>query len=872
MVNWLFHALRVQRRRQAAHHRAAQRRAGECRGRKPRFEFLENRLLLTAIQWVGGATGLWDQKGNWSNDAVPTAADDVTVNTPATITIQSGDSESVGSLTTVSNSTLSITGGSLSVGRSGDPTLNSVLSGGLAMTGGSLAATGTSVTLQVNGATTVSAANLYAEAGANLSLPNLISYTANGTESALEATGTGSVLSLANLTSLADNSYSDTVEAASGGTINLPVLAGIAANFNLTAQGGGQISAPDLTTLASVDLTLSSATGLTTSQIASLTYCGINVSGASPSFAGVTDLDASSVTASGGATLSFPGVTSYTANGTESTLQATGTGSTLSLPNLTHLADNSYSDTIEAASGGTVNLPVLAGIAANFNLTAQGSGQISAPDLTTLASVNLTLSSATGLTTSQITSLTYCGINVSGGIPSFAGVTDLNASSVTASGGATLSFPGVTSYTANGTESTLEATGTGSTLTFANLTSLADDSYSDSIEAQSGGTVNLPVLAGIAANFYLAAQNGGQISAPDLTTLASVNLTLDSSTAMTTSQITSMTSCAINVGGGSPNFADVTDLDDSSATASGGATLSFPGVTSYTANGTESVLEATGTGSTLSLPNLTSLADDSYSDTIEAQSGGTVNLPVLAGIAANFNLTAQGSGQITAPDLTTLASVNLTLSSATGLTTSQITSLTYCGINVSGGKSQLCRRDGSQRLQRHRQRRGDALVPRRDQLHRQWHRKCTGGHRHRQHAEPSQPHRSGRRLVFRHDLGPERRDGQSTSPGWHRGELQPDKPKRRPDHRARLDRPGRRESHAQFVHGPDHRPDYLVDQLRDQCQRRQPQLCRRDGSQCLQRHRQRRGDAFVPRGDQLHRQWQRKYARGHRHRQHADLR
>ncbi len=569
MVNWLFHALRDRKRRQAAHHRATERRACECRGRKPRFEFLESRLLLTAVQWVGGATGLWDQKANWSNDAVPAAADDVTVNTPATITIQSGDSESVGSLTTVSNSMLSITGGSLSVGRSGDSTLNSILSGGLAMTGGSLTANGTNVTLLVNGTTAASAASLYTEGGATLTLPGLTSYTANGTESTLEATGTGSTLSLPNLTSLADNSYSDTIEAVNGGTVNLSSLAGIAANFNLDAEGtgsvfnapvltsfsgsglqatgAGQFTAPDLTTLASVTLTLDSTTGLATSQITSMTYCRIDVSGANPNFAGVTDLDASSVTASGGATLSFPGVTSYVANGSESTLEATGTGSTLTFANLTSLADNSYSDTIYAASGGTVNLSSLASIAANFNLDAEGTGsvfnapvltsfsgsglqatgagQFTAPDLTTLAGVTLTLDSTTGLATSQITSMTYCRIDVSGASPSFAGVTDLDGSSVTASGGAMLSFPGVASYTANGTESTLEATGTGSTLSLPNLTSLADNSYSDTIYAASGGTVNLSSLASIAANFNLDAEGTGSVfNAPVLTSFSGSGL------------------------------------------------------------------------------------------------------------------------------------------------------------------------------------------------------------------------------------------------------------------------------------------------------------------------------------------------------------
>ena len=93
------------------------------------------------------ATGLWDQKANWSNDAVPTSADDVTIDslTATTVTIQSGDVESVNSLTTTAGNTVVMTAGSLAIAA------NSVLAGDLNLSGGALSvASGAALT--VNGA------------------------------------------------------------------------------------------------------------------------------------------------------------------------------------------------------------------------------------------------------------------------------------------------------------------------------------------------------------------------------------------------------------------------------------------------------------------------------------------------------------------------------------------------------------------------------------------------------------------------------------------------------------------------------------------------------------------------------------------------
>ncbi len=63
-------------------------------------EPLERRMLLAAVFWDGGAAdGLWNSPNNWSNNAVPTAADDVTIDLAGTYTVTlSGTAASVNSL------------------------------------------------------------------------------------------------------------------------------------------------------------------------------------------------------------------------------------------------------------------------------------------------------------------------------------------------------------------------------------------------------------------------------------------------------------------------------------------------------------------------------------------------------------------------------------------------------------------------------------------------------------------------------------------------------------------------------------------------------------------------------------------------------
>ena len=116
------------------------------------------------VSWVGGASGLWDQASNWSDDLVPNAADYVTIGSGATVTIQSGDREAAASLLLSSGSTLTMTGGSLAVGAAAT---TSTLAGILNYNGGSLLFDGGTVNLS---GTLNNSAGTVAVTGATLNL------------------------------------------------------------------------------------------------------------------------------------------------------------------------------------------------------------------------------------------------------------------------------------------------------------------------------------------------------------------------------------------------------------------------------------------------------------------------------------------------------------------------------------------------------------------------------------------------------------------------------------------------------------------------------------------------------------------------------
>jgi len=101
----------------------------------------------------------------------------------------------VNSITVESGATLSIAAGGLIVNA------NSTIEGALSMTGGSVEANGSGVTLAINGTTTISNATVDAESGAAIDLSQSTIYGSSNSVQSFEANGTGSTINLANLSS-----------------------------------------------------------------------------------------------------------------------------------------------------------------------------------------------------------------------------------------------------------------------------------------------------------------------------------------------------------------------------------------------------------------------------------------------------------------------------------------------------------------------------------------------------------------------------------------------------------------------------------------------------------------------------------------------
>jgi hypothetical protein len=251
-----------------------------------RPEELESRRLLSNVSWTGGGNDdLWSDPQNWSDNQVPGAGDDVTIGLPGSFTIlydaSAGDT-TVDSLN--GSDALSIAGGSLMIATTSSTSPTSALTGPLTIDGGALIASGVGTTVTASGAVTATTGTLSAQGGAQFRLPGLTSF--EGAGMTFIANGSGSVLDITGITSF-------------GGV-----------STTIAETGGGQLAMDTgFTTLDGVSFTIDGTSDLAGTLIANLTALtdgGPSVAGGTYAFPKLTDVDGSSLSASGGGSLTLP--------------------------------------------------------------------------------------------------------------------------------------------------------------------------------------------------------------------------------------------------------------------------------------------------------------------------------------------------------------------------------------------------------------------------------------------------------------------------------------------------------------------------------------------------------------------------------------
>ena len=509
----------------------------------------------------------------------------------------------------------------------------------------------TNATVSVNGGTvlfpnvtTLDGTSVFVSGGVTLAFPALISVTQTAPgDRTWQASGAGSVLNLATLTNLTgataggvgllinainggqvdvSSTTAMTVPGVTGTDINgvIEIIAdgvgsvvtlnsltdftdvGVLTPSRLEVKNGGSILIPNLSTLNGIDVIVGATGTIDVAQLTAITKATISVSGATALFPNVSTLDGTSVLVSGGVTLAFPALTSFSQTATQSrTWQASGAGSVLDLSGLTSLT-------------GSV------AAAAAFNITTLNGGQV---DLGSLTTINVPGTSITG-------------------------------------------------------RIFFKADGNGSLVDLSNLTNFT------------GAAVLTPSR--------LEVGNGGDLNIPNLTILDGIDLLLGTTGTIDTAQLTGITNATVTINGGTHLFSTVTTLDGTSVLVNGGATAAFPGVTSYMVISPRDITwRATGAGSQLVLDNVVTITGSAATGRdlfIEGITGGHVDIrgvTTLTVPGTGFNGTIQvladgsnsvvdltsatsfidngantlskleqrNSGDIIAPDLTTLVNVTV---------------------------------------------------------------------------------------------------------------------------------------------------------------------------------------------------------------------
>ena len=471
------------------------------RGQRPiRWAWLFAVLALASAQaatvtWDGEAgDGNWHTAQNWTGDAVPSLADDVVIESSATVEV----------LTTATVHGFHLAGGA---------TLRVI-----------------GVSFRTEGPTVVDSANFYALSGAVVALP--ASTELNGPSACcgteLVAEGAGSTFDLSSVT-LIDGRYTLRFASRSGGLINLKGVSELSTGYvELRAEGDGSrleatnlvqfnngalsvvgnaiLDLPKLGAAGNVGMSAQSGGMLSLSSLARLAgpavCCGRELVAEGPGslldLPALTSLDggyALSFTARQGGQVKLNGLAEKTLGYVK--FLAEGTGSRLEGANLANFAKGEFN----VVGDATLHLPIL-GSASDVAMSARAGGKVHLASLARLAGPAV-----------------CCGAELLADGPGSL----LNLSSVTfLDGGYTSHFlarhGGQVMLNSVETKTLghvrLWAEGTGSQLEATNLLEFSNGDFG----VVDGGFLNLPQL-GAATNLSMYARGGGQVSFPSLTRL-----------------------------------------------------------------------------------------------------------------------------------------------------------------------------------------------------------------------------------------------------------------------------------------------------------------------------------------------------------------
>ena len=494
------------------------------------------------------------------------------------------------------------------------------------MVGGSLTFQGASDQNSPLTLSSLVATSLYVGDGGYLSLPDLTTYTDTSSYNAtFSATGSNSVLDLANLTTITGGTL-DLLADGQGAVIDLLGVTTYSDSGTITTQDGGAIEfSASLTSLTGVTLTIESTAGAgLLDQLKSFTNGQLYVEGgAMVATSELTDIDGSSFFVNGGSSLSLPGVQAdnVTPGFLSLNFQASGANSLLSLPNLTSIttAVNYAPFIIEAYDGGDVELPSLASLSATDSYSyfeLDSYGTGSVLDLPALSSVTI-VNSNSSYYNNTLTATGGATIELGSGL------VDLDLFNLTL-------------------DSTSAMTVSGSTASFfAQLTSLNE------------GTITI----------------GGQTDA--FTHLASINGTSISLTNGANSSLPDVAAVADPAPGGG-NI-------DSTYSATGGSTLSFPVLSSLTGSTVNLIANA----SQIDLPDLSTLTATS-SGSISATNGASISFPATLTALNLFSITVDGTSTVELSQIVGLTNGSLTIEGGS-FTLPALTDLNGSNLTVEGG-------------------------------------------------------------------------------------------------------------------------------------------------------------------------------------------